>query len=41
MAIQKLFKKIPKSTVEKVHGPGLLHPFPNQYWSMVKGWPAH
>jgi len=25
------------STVEKVHGPGLLHPFPNQHWSMVKG----
>ena len=37
MAIQKLFKKIPKSTVEKVPGPGLLHPFPNQQWSMVRG----
>ena len=22
-------------------GPGLLHPFPNQDWSMVRGWPAH
>jgi hypothetical protein len=29
------------STVEKVHGPGLLHPFPNQHWSMVNGWSAH
>ncbi len=25
------------STVDTVHGPGLLHPFPNQQWSMVKG----
>ena len=37
MAIQKLFKKIPNSTVEKAPGPGLLHPFPNQDWSMVRG----
>ena len=37
MAIQKLFKKIPKSTVEKAPGPGLLHPFPNQHWSIVRG----
>jgi len=22
-------------------GPGLLHPFPNQQWSMVRGWSAH
>ena len=40
MAIQKLFKKIPKSTVEKAPGPGLLHPFPNQEGSLVKGWSA-
>ena len=25
------------STVDTVHGPGLLHPFPNQQWSMVRG----
>ena len=25
------------STVNTIHGPGSLHPFPNQQWSMVRG----
>ena len=29
------------STVDKAPGPGLLHPLPNQNWSMVKGCSAH